>query len=164
MNVVDNLNSVQVINKPCVCSSTMRLSTFCGLHRDTEQILLFDLNIAYNAVFSINHSILYDFKTFCEAQMNLTKFCKLTLWCPRYYLVNFSLNVLERLLLCEKIPCKKSSLNILNCNQDIDDLKSLVFITVHGCVQISRLSLKVYEINPFDCFLFFTVHNNSVMT
>jgi hypothetical protein len=27
----------QVINKPCVCSSTMRLSTFCGLHRDTEQ-------------------------------------------------------------------------------------------------------------------------------
>ncbi len=22
----------------CVCSSTMRLSTFCGLHRDTEQL------------------------------------------------------------------------------------------------------------------------------
>jgi hypothetical protein len=37
MNVVDNLNSVWVINKPCVYSSTMRLSTFCGLHRDTEQ-------------------------------------------------------------------------------------------------------------------------------
>jgi hypothetical protein len=37
MNVVDNLNSVQVINKPCVCSRTMRLSTFCGLRRDQEQ-------------------------------------------------------------------------------------------------------------------------------
>jgi hypothetical protein len=38
MNVVDNLNSVKVINKPCVYSSTMRLSTSCGLHRDTEHI------------------------------------------------------------------------------------------------------------------------------
>ncbi len=38
MNVVDNLNSVQVINKPCVYSSTMRLSTFCGLHRDAEHV------------------------------------------------------------------------------------------------------------------------------
>jgi hypothetical protein len=37
MNVVDNLNSVQVINKPCVCSRTMRLSTFCGLRPDQEQ-------------------------------------------------------------------------------------------------------------------------------
>jgi hypothetical protein len=37
MNVVDNLNSVWVINKPCVCSRTMRLSTFCGLRRDQEQ-------------------------------------------------------------------------------------------------------------------------------
>jgi hypothetical protein len=38
MNVVDNLNSVYVINKPCVCSRTMRLSTFCGLRRDQEQV------------------------------------------------------------------------------------------------------------------------------
>jgi hypothetical protein len=37
MNVVDNLNSVLVINKPCVCSRTMLLSTFCGLRRDQEQ-------------------------------------------------------------------------------------------------------------------------------
>ncbi len=37
VNVVANLNSVYVINKPCVYTSTMRLSTFCGLHRDTEQ-------------------------------------------------------------------------------------------------------------------------------
>jgi hypothetical protein len=36
MNGVDNLNSVKVINKPCVCSRTMRLSTFCGLCRDQE--------------------------------------------------------------------------------------------------------------------------------
>ncbi len=27
----------EVINKPWVYSSTMRLSTLCGLHRDTEQ-------------------------------------------------------------------------------------------------------------------------------
>jgi hypothetical protein len=39
MNVVDNLNPVKVINKPCVCSSTMRLSPFCGFHRDTEQFI-----------------------------------------------------------------------------------------------------------------------------
>ncbi len=42
MNVVDNLNSVYVINKPCVCSSTMRLSTFCGLHRDTEHQMVIE--------------------------------------------------------------------------------------------------------------------------
>ncbi len=39
VNVVTNLNSVQVINKPCVCSRTMRLSTFCGLRRDQEHLL-----------------------------------------------------------------------------------------------------------------------------
>ncbi len=39
MNVVDNLNSVQVLNKPCVCSRTMRLSTFCGVRRDQEQFI-----------------------------------------------------------------------------------------------------------------------------
>jgi hypothetical protein len=44
MNVVDNLNSGNVINKPCVCSRTMHLSTFCGLHRDQEQLQLFVLN------------------------------------------------------------------------------------------------------------------------
>jgi hypothetical protein len=38
MNVVANLNFVKVINKPCVCSSTMRLSSWNGLPRDTEQL------------------------------------------------------------------------------------------------------------------------------
>ncbi len=38
MNVVDNLNSVKVINKPCVCTRTMRLSTFAALRRDQEQL------------------------------------------------------------------------------------------------------------------------------
>jgi hypothetical protein len=47
MNVVANLNSVYVINKPCVCSSTMRLSTFCGLRRDTEQNRLYELYNLY---------------------------------------------------------------------------------------------------------------------
>jgi hypothetical protein len=42
MNVVDNINCVKVINKPCVCSRTMRLSTFCGLRRDQEQTLYFN--------------------------------------------------------------------------------------------------------------------------
>ncbi len=39
MNVVDNLNSVKVINKPCVCTRTMRLSTFSALRRDLEQFI-----------------------------------------------------------------------------------------------------------------------------
>jgi hypothetical protein len=39
MNVVDNLNSVQVINKPCVCTRTMSLSAFYILHRDREQFI-----------------------------------------------------------------------------------------------------------------------------
>ncbi len=43
MNVVDNLNSVQVINKPCVCTRTMRLSTFSALRRDLEHLLLFPM-------------------------------------------------------------------------------------------------------------------------
>ncbi len=39
MNVVDNLNSVQVINKPCVCTRTMHLSALAALRRDREQLL-----------------------------------------------------------------------------------------------------------------------------
>jgi hypothetical protein len=55
MNVVDNLNSVKVINKPCVCLSTMRLSSVCGLHGDeakqfrscyTEQLLSVHLSVS----------------------------------------------------------------------------------------------------------------------
>ncbi len=38
MNVVGSLGSVWVISGPCVCSRTMRLSTFCGLRRDQEQM------------------------------------------------------------------------------------------------------------------------------
>ncbi len=34
MNVISNLNSVQVINKPCVCSNTMRLYSLSGLRGD----------------------------------------------------------------------------------------------------------------------------------
>jgi hypothetical protein len=46
MNVVNNLNSVKVLNKPCVCSRTMRISTFCGLRRDQEQLRLLRLPYA----------------------------------------------------------------------------------------------------------------------
>ncbi len=45
MNVVDNLNSVKVINKPCVCARTMRLSPLAALRRDRNscycQLLFF---------------------------------------------------------------------------------------------------------------------------
>ncbi len=37
MNVFDNLNSVQIINKPCVCTRTMRLSALAALRCDREQ-------------------------------------------------------------------------------------------------------------------------------
>ncbi len=39
MNVVDNLNSVYVINKPCVRSRTMRLSALAALRRDREHVI-----------------------------------------------------------------------------------------------------------------------------
>ncbi len=37
MNVVDNLNSVQVINKPCMSSRNMCLLPRATLHSDSEQ-------------------------------------------------------------------------------------------------------------------------------
>jgi hypothetical protein len=39
MNVVVNVNSVSVINKPCVCTRTMRLSALAALRRDREQFI-----------------------------------------------------------------------------------------------------------------------------
>ncbi len=48
--------------------------------------------------------------------------------------------VLENLPLYEKIPQVKSYLNILNgtSNQDIEDLRFMVFLTVHGYLTIFR--------------------------
>jgi hypothetical protein len=40
MNVVDNLNSVLVINKPCMSSRNMCLLPWATLHSDSEQIYL----------------------------------------------------------------------------------------------------------------------------
>ncbi len=37
MNVVDNLNSVKVINKPCMSSRNMRLLSWATLRSDSEQ-------------------------------------------------------------------------------------------------------------------------------
>ncbi len=37
MNVVDNLNSVKVINKPCMSSRRMSLLPRTALHSDSEQ-------------------------------------------------------------------------------------------------------------------------------
>jgi hypothetical protein len=42
------------------------------------------------------------------------------------------MKVLEKLSLCEKIPAEKSYLNVLNGNQDVDNVRFLVFPTVHG--------------------------------
>jgi hypothetical protein len=83
---------------------------------------------------------------------------------------------LEKFPLCEKIPHKKSYLDILNDNQDIDGLRFLVFLTVESylmifsdtnlavdslvpkeskCFGISRLYLTVYEIKKhFLVFIF----------
>ncbi len=47
------------------------------------------------------------------------------------FLLNFSMEVLEKLPLWEKIPYEKSYLNILNSNKDIDNLRFLVFLRVH---------------------------------
>ncbi len=75
---------------------------------------------------------------------------------------------------------KKSYLSILNSNQDLDNLRFLVFITVHcclmiftdenltvhillhkesKCVVIFRLPLIVHETTAFN---FLTVRNNTV--
>jgi hypothetical protein len=99
--------------------------------------------------------------------------------------MNFSMKFLEKFPLCEKIPHKKSYLDILNDNQDIDGLRFLVFLTVHSylmifsdanltvnslvpkeskCFGISRLYLTVYEKKKnISLFLFLTVRDNSVM-
>ncbi len=52
------------------------------------------------------------------------------------FLLNFSMKVLEKLLLCETILHVKSYGNILNGNQDIDDLRFLVFLTVQGYLMV----------------------------
>jgi hypothetical protein len=39
MNVVDNLNSVKVINKPCMSSRNMCLLPRTTLHSDSEQFI-----------------------------------------------------------------------------------------------------------------------------
>jgi hypothetical protein len=41
----------------------------------------------------------------------------LTLWWPNFLLLNFSMKVLEKIPLCEKIPHEKSCLNISNGNK-----------------------------------------------
>ncbi len=72
-----------------------------------------------------------------------------------------------------KIPHEKSYLNVLNGNQDIDDFRFLVFLTVHSYlmifsdvnftvrslvhkeskyVVISRLSLLVCEVKALNYF------------
>ncbi len=47
--------------------------------------------------------------------------------CPEFLLLSFSLKVLEKLLLCEKIPHEKSYLNIFIGNQGSDNLVFVVF-------------------------------------
>jgi hypothetical protein len=54
----------------------------------------------------------------------------LNLWWTKIFLGRFSLKVLDKVPLCEKIKHKKSYPIILNGNQDIGDESFLVFLTV----------------------------------
>jgi hypothetical protein len=46
------------------------------------------------------------------------------------------MKLIEPLPLCEKIAYEKSHRSIWNGNQDIDDLRFLVFLLVHGYLMI----------------------------
>jgi hypothetical protein len=72
---------------------------------------------------------------------------------PEIFLLNFSMKVLERLPLCEIIIPEKSYLNILNGNQDMDDFRFMVFLTLHGyllmmqilqCIALCRRNLNLF--------------------
>jgi hypothetical protein len=51
---------------------------------------------------------------------------------PQTFVLNFSMKALEKLSLCEKIPHEKSYLDILIGNQDINDIRFLIFLRVHS--------------------------------
>ncbi len=89
MNVVDNLNSVQVINKPCVCTRTMQLSALAALRRDREQEvqripqrrlvntlsfinIIADLMIL-SLIYFLNILVLLNFQRDCVASLGLVK-------------------------------------------------------------------------------------------
>jgi hypothetical protein len=57
MNVVDNLNSVKVINKPCMSSRCMSLLPRATLHSDSEQLLLSIISLDCFMIFWINSHI-----------------------------------------------------------------------------------------------------------
>ncbi len=57
MNVVDNLNSVQVINKPCMSSRCMSLLPRTTLHSDSEQLKTKENATAHSKMGSLKRTI-----------------------------------------------------------------------------------------------------------
>jgi hypothetical protein len=94
---------------------------------------------------------------------------------PKIIFVEFFCVSLEKLPLYEETHHDKSYLDILNSNQNINDLRFVIFLIVHSyvvyagdanitvhslvhkeskCVRIFfRLSLIVYEIKAFYCYI-----------
>jgi hypothetical protein len=79
------------------------------------------------------------------------------------WLLNFSNKVFKKLPLCVTIPHVKSYLNISNGNQDIDNLRFLVFLTAHGYFMIfdyanltvhSLFCIRNLNVSEFLCYLF----------
>ncbi len=79
----------------------------------------------------------------------------LTLWCEKFLLLNFSMKILEKLPLCDKNPYEKSYLIILHGNQDIDNLRLLVFSTLHGYLTVLFMQtlqcIALCKRNPMCC-------------
>ncbi len=68
---------------------------------------------------------------------------------PQIFLLNFCMKVLQKLPFCEKITHEKFFLEMLNGNQDINDLRFLVFLTVHSYLMIfSDAHLAVDSLVP----------------
>jgi hypothetical protein len=71
----------------------------------------------------------------------------LTLWCLKFLLMNFTAKVFQKLLLCDKIPHEKPYLSILNSNQDINDLRLLIFLTAHCYLTIFTANIVLLSRN-----------------
>jgi hypothetical protein len=63
MNVVDNLNYVKVINKPCMSSRNMCLLPWATLHSDSEQELMLVKTSNYVTFVIIVHTLLFPSRT-----------------------------------------------------------------------------------------------------
>ncbi len=79
MNVVDNLNSVLVINKPCMSSRRMSLLPRAALHSDSEQLQKGTLQ--NNVLQMVRGTKRYLPKWYSYRSVHLTKRDTVTKWC-----------------------------------------------------------------------------------